>query len=71
MWAPLQGLIGRKISLETMDGCTRSGKLTDITWRSVRIQGIELEWPMGLILNGDATDELPWDRLKWVVEHES
>lgn len=69
MWAELEGLTGIVIDLETTDGCTRTGELTGITWRSVKVQGVMLKWPRGLILNGDPNDELPWDQLLWVVEH--
>lgn len=50
--------IGRNVSLETHDGCTREGKLTSFDCRGIIINGEQLDMPMALELNGDITDHI-------------
>lgn len=64
--AVASAMIGSKIVLETKDGCRRTGTLTEVAWCDVLVNGNKVVWPRGLILNGDKTDEIPWERLAWV-----
>lgn len=59
-------LIDTKVDLETKDGSRRSGKLTGVTWNSLRVDGVEIRWPKGVVMNGDKNDEIPWTRLSWI-----
>lgn len=66
MEATVAKLIDATVDLETKDGSRRSGKLTAVTWNSLLVDGIAVRWPKGVIMNGDKTDEIPWDRLSWI-----
>ena len=59
-------ILDTDVDLETKDGSRRSGKLTGVTWRSMLVDGAEVRWPKGVIMNGDKNDEIPWDRLAWI-----
>ena len=59
-------LIDKNVDLETKDGSRRSGKLTGVTWNSLNVDGVEVRWPKGVVMNGDKNDEIPWTRLSWV-----
>ena len=60
-------LVGKHISLETKDGSARKGKLTGVTMNTIIIgYDNEYEWPRGVILNGDKTDEIDWSLIKWI-----
>lgn len=59
-------LIDTKVDLETKDGSRRTGNLTGVTWHSIMIDGAEVRWPKGVVMNGDTNDEIPWIRLSWI-----
>ncbi|KKM94496.1 hypothetical protein LCGC14_1197780 [marine sediment metagenome] len=62
----VRALIGKRIALETKDGSRRNGELTDVTWDKVKVDGHDVIWPHGLILNGERADEVNWEWLAWV-----
>lgn len=59
-------LVDEQIKLETKDGTQRNGRLSAFTWHTVKVDGNEVRWPKGIILNGDRNDEIPWERLAWI-----
>ncbi len=63
----IRALIGKKVALETKDGSRRKGTLTAVPMDSVFIgYDTKFEWPRGVILNGDKTDEIAWSQLKLI-----
>lgn len=50
--------VGRNVHLETHDGSIREGKLTGYDCRGIIINGVTLDYPMALELNGDLTDHI-------------
>ncbi len=63
----IRALIGKVVALETKDGSRRKGKLTEVPMDSVFIgYDTKFEWPRGVILNGDKTDEIAWSQLKLI-----
>lgn len=48
--------IGHYVNLETKAGAYRQGKLTAYRCRSFVINGVEVEWPTAIELNGDSSD---------------
>jgi hypothetical protein len=68
MWEPLTGLQGKRVSIETTDGCRRNGKFTGVTWGEVEVQGQMVRYPVGVRLDNEPGDELPWIRLRWLRE---
>lgn len=66
MWKPLTELIGKQVSIEMTDGCTRNGVLSGVTWGEVEVGGEMMPYPVGLRLDNEPGDELPWIRLRWM-----
>lgn len=60
-WARLLGAVGRFITLETNHGAVRQGRLSGWTCRTLKINGVDVELPIELELNGD-----PYDRVSLV-----
>jgi hypothetical protein len=50
--------VGRNVHLETHDGSVREGKLTAFDCRGIIINGVTLDFPLALELNGDYTDHI-------------
>lgn len=68
--AVVSKLTDAKVTLETKDGSRREGTLTAVTWFTLRVDGNEVRWPKGIVMNGDNNDEIPWDRLAWITTAE-
>lgn len=63
----IRALVGKEIVLETKDGSRRHGVLTDAPMNKTIIgYDTEYEWPRGVILAGDKTDEISWAQLAWI-----
>ncbi len=63
----IRALIGKEVKLETKDGSARHGKLTAVPMDSIFIgYDTKFEWPRGVVLNGDKTDEIAWSQLAWI-----
>ena len=63
----IRALIGKEVELETKDGSARHGTLTGAPMESIIIgYDTAFEWPRGVILNGDKTDEIAWSQLAWI-----
>jgi len=62
----LSALIGRRIEVETDDGHYRSGILTEIIWRTMKVLGMEWDTPIALKLDLDEADHIPWSIIKTV-----
>lgn len=63
----IRALIGKEVRLETKDGSARHGKLTHVPMDSIIIgYDTKFEWPRGVILGGDKTDEIAWSQLAWI-----
>lgn len=55
----LTGLKGRKIEVETAEGVIRTGVLTDIRTRAIRIGAdSQAEIPTAIVLDADGTDTI-------------
>lgn len=63
----IKALIGKKVRLETKDGSVRNGTLTHVPMSSIVIgYDTKFEWPRGVILDADKTDEISWAQLAWI-----
>lgn len=67
MWEPITSLEGKRVAVETTDGCQRHGVLTKITWAAVNVDGCEVKVPIAIGLDNEPGDELPWNRLKTIA----
>jgi len=56
----LSSLVGRKILVETDDGHYRTGVLTEIIWRPIKVLGMDWDSPTALKLDLDESDTIPW-----------
>jgi hypothetical protein len=52
----LDSLIGRHAHIETKDGTHRQGRITAITTKIFKLDGVALEIPHSVELNGDPVD---------------
>lgn len=64
--ATIAKLTDADVTLETKDGSRREGRLTAVTWHTLQVDGQEVRWPKGVVMNGDRNDEIPWERLAWI-----
>lgn len=55
--------VGDYVNLETMDGIRRSGRMTSVRTRQIRLNGTLVEIPTELELNGDPTDTVDLARI--------
>lgn len=67
VFEPVEQLQGKRIAVETMDGCQRRGVLTKITYAAVNVDGREVKVPTAIGLDNEPGDELPWSRLKAIT----
>ena len=58
---------GQMITLETTDGVTREGRLSALRGRSIKLDGKDVEIIIGLELNGDPYDDIPFDRIATIA----
>jgi hypothetical protein len=55
--------VGKNFALETTDGVTRQGKVTGLTHKSFMLNGVLVDMPVEIEVNGDPNDRIPLDRL--------
>ena len=67
MFDNLNGLVNRKVKIETSDGCYRSGVLSSVIWHQVTVGDGKLSVPSAIRLDNEPGDELPWHRLVSVI----
>lgn len=63
----LSALVGRKVLVETDDGHYRTGTLTEIVWRPIKVLGMEWDSPFALKLDLDDADRIPWLIVKTIT----
>ncbi len=51
--------VGGYVRLETTTGTERSGKMSGIRTRAIKLNGADVHIPIELELNGDPTDTVP------------
>lgn len=54
---------GRFMTIETLDGMNREGRLSGLRLRSVKFNGEDIDEIVELEVNGDPTDCIPWNRV--------
>ena len=65
----VEGSIGKRVQLETVEGILRNGKLTDVRFRDMAYgpassgKPRSLRQPLELILDNDEGDPVPWANL--------
>lgn len=64
----LADTVGRYISLETLDGMRREGRLSGINMRSIKWNGRPVDILVELELNGDVYDVVPLNRISFLEE---
>lgn len=64
----LADTVGRYISLETLDGMRREGRLSGINMRSIKWNGKQVDILVDLELNGDVYDVVPLNRISFLEE---
>jgi hypothetical protein len=64
----LADTVGRYISLETLDGMRREGRLSSINMRSIKWNGRSVDVLVELELNGDVYDVVPLNRISFLEE---
>ena len=64
--ATITRITDERVTLETKDGSRREGLVTNVMMHSLMVDGEEVFWPRGIVLNRDKNDEIPWDRLAWI-----
>ena len=62
----LEALIGAFIRIETNESMYRDGRLSAVRYREIPFLGETIRVPIGLEMNGDATDVLPFELIKKV-----
>ena len=55
--------VGEFVSLETVDGVMREGRISGFTYRSFIFNGDEVQLPIEIEVNGDPNDRIPIDRI--------
>lgn len=55
--------VGEFMSLETTDGLMREGRISGFTYRSLLLDGEEVQLPIEIEVNGDPSDRIPIDRI--------
>jgi len=66
----LAKIVGESVRLVTVDGLVRSGILTKVETRVVRVDGREVHFPTVVVLNGDDSDPIPFSVLESVEQYE-
>jgi hypothetical protein len=64
----LDALMGVQIRLETNESMYRTGKLTRVRFNDIPFMGEIVPIPVGLELNGDDTDVIPFSLIKNVEQ---
>lgn len=62
----LEALIGVYIRIETHESMYRDGRLSSVRYREIPFLGEKISIPVGLEMNGDATDVIPFELIKKV-----
>jgi len=55
--------VGKTIRLETHDGVERQGRCTAVTCRNLILNGMDVDLPESVVLNGDNFDEIALSRV--------
>ena len=55
--------VGKNFALETADGVTRQGRITGLTHKSFKLNGVSVDMPVEIEVNKDPNDRIPLDRL--------
>lgn len=64
-WAiDLSEWIGCFANIETSDGIWREGKVTDVDWQRMDINGVEHGLPKCIELNGDPIDRIDFSNIR-------
>lgn len=66
-WDQLHNSVGKSISLETVDGACREGRLSGLRMTQTKFNGVDVDVLQELELNGDPTDCIPIDRISSIV----
>ncbi len=60
----LEALVGKHAHLETKDGTRREGRITAVHTKTFTLDGVKLDIPESVELNGDPLDLIPLDKLQ-------
>ena len=58
--------VDKNMNLETVDGVSRGGRISGITFRKFTFNEREQQVPEEIELNGDPNDRVPLDRILWI-----
>lgn len=63
----LYSSVNRSVSVETVDGMFRVGRMTSISYSTFEMNGKKCSIPNEIELNGDVTDTVPIERIRKIT----
>jgi hypothetical protein len=55
--------VGKSMRLETHDGVIRQGRCTGVNCRNLILNGVDVDLPIEVVLNGDISDAIALSRI--------